>query len=123
MICCKRLTIAILATLTSLVVAPVRAEEAAPAPVPTPKSLDEAAAQRAQATRMREEADRFCTWMQNDSEKSEWYYDNRSELVQLVESSRWVRATRKAVAWLIGAAAGALMAAQQLEIWLREHFK
>lgn len=72
---------------------------------------------------LREEADRFCTWMQNDSEKSAWYYDNRSELVQLVESSRWVRATRKAVAWLIGAAAGALMAAQQLEIWLREHFK
>lgn len=58
MICCKRLTIAILAILAGLAVAPVRAEEAAPALVPCRRAIDEAAAQaRPGATRMREEAD------------------------------------------------------------------
>ena len=58
MTCCKRMTIPILVLLTCLAAPSVRAEEGTPAPAPTPRSLDEAAAQRAQATRMREEADR-----------------------------------------------------------------
>ena len=59
MTCSNRMTIPIFAILASLAVAPIRAEEAAPAPVPVPKSLDEAAAQRAQATQLRTEADRL----------------------------------------------------------------
>ena len=59
MTCSNRLTIPIFATLVCLAVVPVRAEEAAPALVPVPKNLDEAAAQRAQATQLRTEADRL----------------------------------------------------------------
>jgi hypothetical protein len=72
---------------------------------------------------LKEEAEEFCTWMREDSEKSAWYYANREELVALVESAKWIKTFRRAVAWLIGAAAGVVMAAQQLEVWWREHVK
>lgn len=72
---------------------------------------------------LKEETDRFCAWMQEDSLKSAWYYDNREELRGLVESAKWVKTLRRAVAWVIGAAAGVIMAAQQMEIWWREHVR
>jgi hypothetical protein len=72
---------------------------------------------------LKEEADQFCRWMKSDTEKSQWYYDNRMELVALVEGAKWIKTLRRAVAWIIGAAAGVVMAAQQLEIWWREHVK
>jgi hypothetical protein len=72
---------------------------------------------------LKEEADQFCQWMKSDTEKSQWYYDNRMELVALVEGAKWIKTLRRAVAWAIGAAAGIVMAAQQLEIWWREHVK
>jgi hypothetical protein len=72
---------------------------------------------------LKEEADEFCRWMKLDSEKSAWFYLNQPELQSLVEGTRWIKTFRRAVAWVIGAAAGVVMAAQQLEIWWREHVK
>lgn len=72
---------------------------------------------------LKEEADRFCAWMQEDTIKSAWYYQNREELQGLVEGAKWVKTLRRAVAWVIGAVAGVVMAAQQMEIWWREHVK
>lgn len=72
-------------------------------------------------TELREYANHFGDWMRKDSQKSQWYYDNKSELQALVESAKWVKTLRRAVAWTIGAAAGTIVAAQQLEIWIREH--
>lgn len=72
---------------------------------------------------LREDASHFGDWMRRDTEKSQWYYDNREELRQLVESARWVKTFRRAVAWLIGAVAGAIMVTQQIEIWVREHMR
>ena len=72
---------------------------------------------------LKEEASTFCEWMRRDSEKSQWYYDNRDELRGLVESSKWVKTLRRAVAWLIGAVAGTIMVAQQIEVWVREHLR
>ena len=72
---------------------------------------------------VKEEADTFCDWMQRDTQRSQWYYDNREEIQQLVESAKWVKTLRRAVAWVIGAVAGTLMVAQQLENWYREHLR
>lgn len=72
---------------------------------------------------LREDANHFGDWMRRDSEKSQWYYDNREELRQLVESSKWIKTFRRAIAWLIGAVAGAIMVMQQIEIWVREHIQ
>lgn len=72
---------------------------------------------------MREKADTFCDWMQQDAKKSQWYYENIEEIRQLVESARWVKTFRRAVAWVIGAVAGTAMAVQQLEIWVRDHIQ
>ena len=72
---------------------------------------------------LKEEVSTFCEWMRRDSEKSQWYYDNRDELRGLVESSKWVKTLRRAVAWLIGAVAGTVMVAQQIEVWVREHLR
>lgn len=72
---------------------------------------------------LREDANHFDGWMRRDSEKSQWYYDNREELRQLVESSKWIKTFRRAIAWLIGAVAGAIMVMQQIEIWVREHIQ
>lgn len=72
---------------------------------------------------LREDTNHFGDWMRRDSEKSQWYYDNREVLRQIVESAKWVKTFRRAVAWLIGAVAGAVMVAQQVEIWVREHIQ
>lgn len=72
---------------------------------------------------VKEEADAFCDWMRRDSEKSQWYYDNREEIKTLVESAKWVKTLRRAVAWLIGAVAGTVMVVQQVELWVREHMR
>ena len=72
---------------------------------------------------LKEEASTSRDWMRRDSEKSQWYYDNRDELRGLVESSKWVKTLRRAVAWLIGAVAGTVMVAQQIEVWVREHLR
>lgn len=72
---------------------------------------------------LKEEAGTFCEWMRKDSQNSQWYYENREELKQLVDSAKWVKTLRRAVAWLIGAVAGTIMVVQQVEIWLREHMQ
>lgn len=72
---------------------------------------------------VKEEADVFCDWMRRDSEKSQWYYDNREEIKTLVESTKWVKTLRRAVAWVIGAVAGTIMVVQQVELWVREHMR
>lgn len=72
---------------------------------------------------VKEEAGIFCDWMRRDSEKSQWYYDNRDEIKTLVESAKWVKTLRRAVAWLIGAVAGTVMVVQQVELWVREHMR
>ena len=72
---------------------------------------------------LRAEADTLIAWMRSDTEKSQWYYENRDELKAVAESSRWVKMTRRALAWLFGAIAGVMMAIQQIEIWVREHYR
>ncbi len=72
---------------------------------------------------LKKEASTFCDWMRRDSEKSQWYYDNRDELRGLVESSKLVKTLRRAVAWLIGAVMGIVMVAQQIKVWVMEQLQ
>ena len=70
---------------------------------------------------LKEEIERFCAWMQNDAQKSAWFYQAEADLRQLVESTRWVRTTKRIIAWIAGAAVGIIMAWNAVEIWVREH--
>jgi hypothetical protein len=59
---------------------------------------------------LKEEIANFCAWMQNDAQKSAWFYSAESDLRQLVESTRWIRTTKRVIAWIVGAAIGTIMA-------------
>ena len=70
---------------------------------------------------IKEEIENFCAWMRNDSMKSAWFYQAEEDLRQLVESTRWVKTTKRLVVWTVGAAVGIIMAWNAVEIWVREH--
>ena len=70
---------------------------------------------------IKEEIENFCAWMRNDSMKSAWFYQAEEDLRQLVESTRWVKTTKRIVAWIGGGVVGIIMAWNAVEIWVREH--
>lgn len=70
---------------------------------------------------IKEEAGTFCKWMREDSQKSAWYYSVQHDLEELIESARWVKNTKRVIAWTVGALAGVLMIYQQVEIWVKAH--
>ena len=70
---------------------------------------------------LKEEIERFCAWMQNDAQKSAWFYQAEADLRQLVESTRWVRTTKQIIAWIAGAAVGIIMAWNAAVVWVKEN--
>lgn len=70
---------------------------------------------------LKEELGRFCTWMQDDSKKSAWFYAAESDLRQVVESNRWIKTTQRIVIWVTGTAAGIIMALNAAGVWIKEN--
>lgn len=70
---------------------------------------------------LKDEISRFCKWVEQDAVKSAWFYTARDDLQQLVESARWIKVTKRLVAWGTGALVGAIMAWNAAEVWIREH--
>ena len=70
---------------------------------------------------IKEEIDKFCSWMLNDSVKSAWYYSAEADLRQLVETNRWLSTTKRILVWIGGGLVGIIMAWNAVEIWVREH--
>lgn len=70
---------------------------------------------------LKNEVQELCTWTQIDSIKSAWLYESENELRQIVEGARWVKMTQKLVAWVVGAAAGTIMALSAVEVFIKEH--
>lgn len=70
---------------------------------------------------IKEEIGRFCQWMQNDAQKSAWFYQAEDDLRQLVESTRWVRTTKRIIAWVAGALIGIIMAWNAGAVWIKEN--
>ena len=68
---------------------------------------------------LKEEVDRFCTWMQTDSARSAWFYGNEHELREVVESNQWIKNTKRLVVWASGLVAGVIMAWNAVEGWIR----
>jgi hypothetical protein len=70
---------------------------------------------------LKEEIANFCAWMQNDAQKSAWFYAAEADLRQLVESTRWIRTTKRIVVWTVGAVVGTIMAWNAAVVWVREN--
>ena len=70
---------------------------------------------------LKEELANFCAWMQEDSKKSAWFYGAEADLRQLVESTRWMKTTQRIVIWVIGTAAGIIMAWNAAAVWIKEN--
>lgn len=70
---------------------------------------------------LKEELANFCSWMQEDSKKSAWFYTAEADLRQLVESTRWVRMTQRIIVWVVGAAVGTIMAWNAAAVWIKEN--
>ncbi len=70
---------------------------------------------------LKDEIDKFCQWINADSEKSAWFYEVKPELRDIVESTRWVKLTNKILAWTIGTVTGAIMAWSAAEVFIKEH--
>ena len=68
---------------------------------------------------LKEEVDRFCTWMQNDSTRSAWFYGNERELREVVESNQWIKNTKRLIVWASGLVAGVIMAWNAIEGWMK----
>ena len=70
---------------------------------------------------LKEEIAKFCAWIQNDGQKSAWFYSAEADLRQLVESTRWVRMTKRIIAWIAGALIGIIMAWNAGAVWIKEN--
>ena len=68
---------------------------------------------------LKEEVDRFCTWMQTDSARSAWFYGAENELREVVEGSQWLKNTKKLIVWASGLLAGVIMAWNAVEGWMK----
>jgi hypothetical protein len=62
-------------------------------------------------------------WMRTDEERSRWFYAVESDLREIVESTRYLKRSRRIIGWLIGATMGALMFWETVVVWVREHVK
>ena len=68
---------------------------------------------------LKEEVDRFCTWMQTDSARSAWFYGAENELREVVEGSQWLKNTKKLIVWVSGLLAGVIMTWNAVEAWIK----
>ena len=68
---------------------------------------------------LKEEVERFCAWMQNDSARSAWFYGNEHELREVVEGNQWIKNTKRLIVWASGLVAGVIMAWNAVEGWIR----
>ena len=68
---------------------------------------------------LKQEVDRFCTWMQNDSARSAWFYGAENELREVVEGSQWLKNTKRLIVWASGLLAGVIMAWNAVEGWMK----
>ena len=68
---------------------------------------------------LKEEVDRFCTWMQTYSARSAWFYGAENELREVVEGSQWLKNTKKLIVWASGLLAGVIMAWNAVEGWMK----
>jgi len=62
-------------------------------------------------------------WMRLDEDRSRWFYAVEHDLRELVESTRYLKRSRRIVGWLIGAMMGAIMFWETVVVWVREHVK
>lgn len=62
-------------------------------------------------------------WIRADSERSRWFYAVEQDLKELVESARYLKRSRRIIAWFVGATMGALMFFETIVVWIREHVK
>ena len=70
---------------------------------------------------LKDEVEQFCQWMQADTKRSAWFYQAEKEIRQIVDSTRWVKTTRKFIAWAMGTILGTIMAISTIEVFIREH--
>ena len=68
---------------------------------------------------LKQEVERFCIWMQNDSARSAWFYGAENELREVVEGSQWLKNTKKLIVWASGLLAGVIMAWNAVEGWMK----
>lgn len=68
---------------------------------------------------LKEEVERFCAWMQNDSARSAWFYSAEPELREVVEGSQWLKNTKRLIVWASGLLAGIIMAWNAVDGWIR----
>ena len=68
---------------------------------------------------LKEDVDRFCTWMKTYSARSAWFYNAEPELREVVEGSQWLKNTKRLIVWASGLVAGVIMAWNAVEGWIR----
>jgi hypothetical protein len=81
------------------------------------------AALRQEVTDLHEHCHAARDWIRVDAERSRWFYSVEHELKELVESTQYLKRSRRIVAWFVGATMGALMFWESVVVWLREHVK
>lgn len=62
-------------------------------------------------------------WIRTDEERSRWFYSVEHDLRELVESARYLKRSRRIIAWCVGATMGTLMFYETIVVWVREHVK
>ncbi len=67
---------------------------------------------------LKEKVERLCTWMQNHSARSAWFYNAEPELREVVEGSQWLKNTKRLIVWASGLVAGVIMAWNAVDGWI-----
>ena len=70
---------------------------------------------------LKREVEGFCTWRQDHVDRASWFYEAEPDIRQIVESTRWLKTSRKILAWILGSFLGAIMAYSTIEIFIRDH--
>ena len=70
---------------------------------------------------LKREVESFCTWRQDHVERASWFYEAEPDIRQIVESTRWLKTSRKILAWILCSFLGAVMAYSTIEIFIRDH--
>ena len=72
---------------------------------------------------LKHEVEEFCTWRQAHVDRASWFYEAEPDIRQIVESTRWLKTSRKILAWILGSCRGAIMAYSTIEIFIRDHLR
>lgn len=72
---------------------------------------------------LKHEVEEFCTWRQAHVDRASWFYEAEPDIRQIVESTRWLKTSRKILAWILGSCLGAIMAYSTIEIFIRDHLR